>query len=40
MVSHAMAQAVRRRSLTAQVRLSPRPVHVGLMVDQVTQEQV
>jgi hypothetical protein len=40
MVSLATAQAVSRRSLTAQVRLSPRPVRVGFMVDKVAQEQV
>lgn len=40
MVSHAMAQAGSRRSLTAQVRLSPRPVHMGFMGDKVAQEQV
>jgi hypothetical protein len=40
MVSHATDRTVSRRSLTAQVRLSPRPVHVGFTVDQVAQEQV
>lgn len=39
MANHAMVQAGSRRSLTAQLRLSPRPVHMGFMVDQVAQEQ-
>lgn len=40
MVSHAMAQAGIRRILTAQVPLSPMPVHMGFMVGKVAQEQV
>jgi len=39
-VSHAMTQTGSRRSLTAQVRLSLRPVHMGFMVDKVAKEQV
>ena len=39
-VSHAMAQAGSCRSLTTQVRLSARPVHMSFMVDKVAQEQV
>ena len=38
MVSHSMTQAGSRRSLTAQVRLSPRLVHMGFVVDKVAKE--
>jgi hypothetical protein len=39
-LGRAMAQAVSRRPLTAEVRVHPRSVHVGFMVDKVALGQV